>query len=34
MGRSSKCDITIRDPALSRRHIEVRATGAGVRVTD
>jgi len=34
MGRSSTCDITIRDPALSRRHIEVRATKDGVAVTD
>lgn len=34
MGRSSKCDITIHDPSLSRRHIELRATPAGVTVTD
>ena len=34
MGRSRTCDITIRDPALSRQHIALHVLTDGVRLTD
>ncbi|MEU6021631.1 FHA domain-containing protein [Micromonospora sp. NBC_01739] len=34
IGRDAAADIVVHDPHLSRRHAEVRLTGAGVRLVD
>ncbi len=34
LGRSSKADITVDDPGVSRRHVELRITPDGVILTD
>ena len=34
MGRSRTCDITIRDPHLSRQHIALHVLSDGIRLTD
>jgi hypothetical protein len=34
LGRSRTCDITIRDPALSRQHVALHVLADGVRLTD
>lgn len=34
MGRSRSCDITIRDPHLSRQHIALHVLADGIRLTD
>lgn len=34
IGRSSSCDITINDPGVSRRHLELRVTPHGVIAND
>ena len=34
LGRGSDCDVVVDDPGVSRRHLEIRSTPAGVVATD
>ena len=34
LGRGSECDVVVDDPGVSRRHLEIRVTAAGVVATD